>query len=49
VGAVILRTVGFSPEQALTLNKSLIGQSRRFVNEVNQAISANKSLCQKRN
>ena len=43
-GAVILRTVGFNAKQALTLNKSLIGQSRRFVNEVNQAINADQNL-----
>jgi len=41
---VILRTVGFNAEQALTLNKSLIGQSRRFVNEVNQTINADQNL-----
>ena len=43
-GAVILRTVGFNAKQALTLNKSLIVQSRRFVNEVNQAINADQNL-----
>ena len=43
-GAVILRTVGFNAKQALTLNKSLIAQSRRFVNEVNQAINADQNL-----
>ena len=43
-GAVILRTVGFNAKQALTLNKSLISQSRRFVNEVNQAINADQNL-----
>ena len=43
-GSVILRTVGFNAEQALTLNKSLIGQSRRFVNEVNQTINADQNL-----
>ena len=43
-GSVILRTVGFNAEQALTLNKSLIGQARRFVNEVNQAINADQNL-----
>ena len=43
-GAVILRTVGFNAKQALTLNKSLIGQSRRFVNEVNQTINADQNL-----
>ena len=43
-GSVILTTVGFNAEQALTLNKSLIGQSRRFVNEVNQTINADQNL-----
>ena len=43
-GSVILTTVGFKPEQALTLNKSLIDQARRFVNEVNQAINADQNL-----
>ena len=43
-GSVILRTVGFNAEQALTLNKSLIIQSRRFVNEVNQSISTRQNL-----
>ena len=43
-GSVILRTVGFNAEQALTLNKSLIAQSRRFVNEVNQVINADQNL-----
>jgi capsular polysaccharide transport system permease protein len=41
---VILRTVGFNAEQALTLNKSLIIQARRFVNEVNQSISTHQNL-----
>ena len=43
-GSVILRTVGFNAEQALTLNKSLIAQSRRFVNEVNQVINSDQNL-----
>ena len=43
-GSVILRTVGFNAEQALTLNNSLIAQSRRFVNEVNQTINADQNL-----
>jgi capsular polysaccharide transport system permease protein len=43
-GSVILRTVGFNAEQALNLNKSLIIQSRRFVNEVNQSISTHQNL-----
>ena len=43
-GSVILRTVGFNAEQALTLNKSLIIQARRFVNEVNQSISTHQNL-----
>ena len=47
-GSVILRTVGFNAEQALTLNKYLIAQSRRFVNEVNQAINADQNLFAKK-
>jgi capsular polysaccharide transport system permease protein len=43
-GSVILRTVGYDPEQALTLNNSLIAQSRRFVNEVNQSINADQNI-----
>ena len=35
-GSVIVTTVGFDPEQAFNFNKSLLLQSRRFVNEVNQ-------------
>ena len=45
---MILRTVGFNAEQALTLNKYLIAQSRRFVNEVNQAINADQNLFAKK-
>ena len=43
-GSVIIRTVGYGPEQAFSLNQSLILQSRRFVNEVNQSISADQNL-----
>ena len=43
-GSVIVRTVGYDPEQALILNNSLISQSRRFVNEVNQSINADQNL-----
>jgi len=43
-GSVIVRTVGFDPEQAFDFNKSLLLQSRRFVNEVNQSISADQNL-----
>ena len=43
-GSVILRTVGYDPQQALTLNNSLIAQSRRFVNEVNQSINADQNI-----
>ena len=38
-GSVIVTTNGFSPKQALDLNRSLLLQSRRFVNEVNQSIN----------
>jgi len=41
---VIVTTSGFTPEQALELNQSLLLQSRRFVNEVNQSISADQNL-----
>jgi capsular polysaccharide transport system permease protein len=43
-GSVIVRTVGFDPEQAFDFNKSLLLQSRRFVNEVNQSINADQNL-----
>ena len=43
-GSVIIRTVGYSPEQAFSLNQSLILQSRRFVNEVNQSINADQNI-----
>ena len=41
---MIVTTSGFSPEQALELNQSMLLQSRRFVNEVNQSISADQNL-----
>ena len=43
-GSVIIRTVGYGPEQAFSLNQSLILQSRRFVNEVNQSINADQNI-----
>ena len=43
-GSIILRTVGYDPEQALALNNSLIAQSRRFVNEINQSINADQNV-----
>ena len=43
-GSVIVRTVGYDPEQAHSLNKSLLLQSRRFVNEVNQSISSDQNM-----
>lgn len=43
-GSVILTTSGFTPDQALNLNNELLKQSRRFVNEVNQSISADQNL-----
>ena len=42
-GSVIVKTSGFTPDQALGLNKELLNQSRRFVNEVNQSISADQN------
>ena len=43
-GSVIVRTVGYNPDQAFSLNKALLDQSRRFVNEVNQSISADQNV-----
>ena len=43
-GSVIVRTVGYNPVQAFRFNQSLLVQSRRFVNEVNQSISADQNL-----
>ena len=43
-GSVIIRTVGYGPDQAFSLNQSLIIQSRRFVNEVNQSINADQNI-----
>lgn len=43
-GSVIVKTTGFTPTQALDLNQSLVLQSRRFVNEVNQSISTDQNL-----
>ena len=42
-GSVILKTSGFTPEQAFNLNNELLKQSRRFVNEVNQSINADQN------
>ena len=42
-GSVILTTSGFTPKQAFDLNRALIKQSRRFVNEVNQSINAEQN------
>ena len=43
-GSVIVTTNGFKPDQALELNKSLLVQSRRFINEVNQSINKEQNL-----
>ncbi len=43
-GSVIIRTFGFQPEQALKLNQMLLSQSQKFVNEVNQSISADQKI-----
>ena len=42
-GSVVLTTSGFTPKQAFDLNRSLIKQARRFVNEVNQSINAEQN------
>ena len=42
-GTVILSTSGFTAEQAFNLNKGLLVQARRFVNEVNQSINADQN------
>ena len=42
-GSVILTTSGFTPKQAYDLNHELLKQSRRFINEVNQSISADQN------
>ena len=47
-GSVIVRTVGYAPDQAFRFNQSLLVQSRRFVNEVNQSISADQNLFAKK-
>ena len=43
-GSVIVTTSGFKPDQSLELNKSLLLQSRRFINEVNQSINKDQNL-----
>ncbi|BEV36632.1 sugar ABC transporter [Synechococcus sp. M16CYN] len=43
-GSVILTTYGFTPKHALNLNNSLLLESRRFINEVNQSISADQTI-----
>ena len=42
-GSIILTTSGFTPDQAFKLNNALLGQSRRFVNEINQSINADQN------
>jgi len=42
-GSVILTTSGFTPTQAFDLNSALLKESRRFVNEINQSISADQN------
>jgi capsular polysaccharide transport system permease protein len=41
-GSVVLTTNGYTPQQALSLNQSLVQEAQRFVNEVNQGISGNQ-------
>ena len=42
-GTVILSTSGFTAEQAYRLNKNLLNEARRFVNDVNQSINADQN------
>ena len=42
-GTVILSTSGFTAEQAYSLNKNLLKEARRFVNDVNQSINADQN------
>lgn len=42
-GTVILSTSGFTAEQAYSLNKNLLNEARRFVNDVNQSINADQN------
>ena len=42
-GTVVLTTSGFTPEQAYSLNKEILLQSRLFVNDINQSINANQN------
>lgn len=42
-GSIILTTSGFNPKQAFDLNNSLLKESRRFVNDVNQSISSEQN------
>ena len=42
VGSVVLKTYGFQPQQAFELNQALLRQAQKFVNEVNQSISADQ-------
>jgi capsular polysaccharide transport system permease protein len=41
-GVIQITTTGFAAEQALELNKALLEQAKRFVNEVNQSISTDQ-------
>jgi len=41
-GAVVVQTNGYTPQQAQRLNQALLVQAQRFVNEVNQGISADQ-------
>ena len=43
-GAIVLTTSAFSAEDAFALNNALLKQAQRFVNEVNQSISANQQV-----
>jgi capsular polysaccharide transport system permease protein len=47
-GSVTVRTVAYNPKDALLLNQSLLIQSRRFVNEVNQSINTDQNVFAKK-
>ena len=42
-GTVILSTSGFTADQAYRLNRDLLREARRFVNDVNQSINADQN------
>ena len=43
-GSIVLKTSAFTPQDAFDLNVKLLDQAQRFVNEVNQSISADQRV-----